>query len=64
MRKATQIRRTSIARPLTIRVRLTADPGVGRTIRVSDVLLQAGGTASGWVPHVTELPWTAGIVGG
>lgn len=52
-------------RPLTIRVRLRVNsPNAASTATVADVLLQAGGTASGWVPHVSELPWTAGVVGG
>lgn len=49
----------------TVRLRVqvtTAD--VAGVTQVADVLLQAGGTASGWVPHVTEMPWTAGVVGG
>ena len=61
--KVVQIRRQGASRPLTIKVRLIVDPRAGTT-RLTDVLLQAGGTASGWVPHVTEMPWGAGVVGG
>lgn len=64
MQKAVQIRRTQDGRPLTIRIRVAATPGAGRAIVVADVLLQAGGVASGWVPHVTEMPWMAGVLGG
>jgi hypothetical protein len=50
---------------LTLRVRLTVkDLPDGAQVKVADLLLQAGSTATGWVPHVTEMPWTAGIVGG
>lgn len=65
MRKAVQVRpQTATARPVTIRLRLAVSAPAGAAVVVSDVLLQAGGTATGWVPHVTELPWTAGVVGG
>ena len=33
-------------------------------VTVSDLMLQPGRNSSGWLPHVTELPWAAGIVGG
>jgi hypothetical protein len=47
---------------LTIRLTLTTS-GVptSATIQITDVLLQAGDTATGWVAHVTEMPWIAGI---
>ena len=49
---------------LTMTLRLTADSiPTDATIQVTDVLFQAGDTVTGWVPHVTEMPWTAGIVG-
>jgi hypothetical protein len=66
MRKAVHIAPQAAGgrRPLTIRVRLTVTAPSPAGVTVADVLLQAGGTASGWVPHVTEMPWTAGVVGG
>jgi len=48
---------------LRLRVQVTNPDGPGTT-SLADVLVQAGGIASGWVPHVTEMPWTAGVVGG
>lgn len=64
MRKATQFRPESQGRPVTIRVRLQATTPAGARLVVADVLLQAGSTATGWVPNVTEMPWTTGVVGG
>ena len=65
MREAVHIRpgQGSGRRPLTIRVRLSVAAPLGAAVQVADVLLQAGSTASGWVPHVSELPWTVGVVG-
>lgn len=47
-------------RILTMRVRVTATPPSGATLRLTDVLLQAGTVTTGWVAHVTEMPWMAG----
>lgn len=30
-------------------------------VQVTDTLFQPGGSSSGWLPHVTELPWSAGV---
>ena len=60
---AVHVRPQGGRRPLTVRVRLQAEAPAGASVTVADVLLQAGGTASGWVPHVAELPWTSGVVG-
>lgn len=35
------------------------DPGAG--VDVTDVMLQPGATASGWLPHPTELRWSGGV---
>lgn len=35
------------------------NPGDG--LDVTDIMLQPGSGVSGWLPHVTELPWSAGI---
>jgi hypothetical protein len=53
---------TYIKQVLTIRLTLAIN-GVptGANVNINDILLQAGDTATGWTPHVTELPWTAGI---
>ncbi len=65
MRKAVQVRPGAMGRVLKVRIRVSVGlPAGGASVRVADVLLQAGGTATGWVPHVTEMPWTSGVVGG
>lgn len=45
-----------------IRIRITVK-GIPTeaTVAVTDVLFQPGGSSSGWLPHVTELPWSAGV---
>jgi len=65
-RQAVQIRpQTPIgAQVLTIRLRVQTTTTTAGTTGVYDVLLQAGSTATGWVPHVTEMPWTSGINAG
>lgn len=52
--------RREVAR-MTLRLEAT---GAATSVTVTDVMLQPGGAVSGWLPHVTELPWTAGIIGG
>lgn len=48
-----------------IRVRISARGLTGdRSVSITDVMLQPGASVSGWLPHVTELPWAAGLVGG
>lgn len=64
-KKALQVRPgESTKRVLKMRVRIQATHPESGTTLVCDVLVQAGGTATGWVPHVTEMPWTAGVLGG
>lgn len=36
----------------------------GVNVTVADIMLQPGRSASGWLPHVTELPWIAGVISG
>ncbi len=43
---------------ITLRIEVT-DPAAA--VDVTDVMLQPGGSASGWLPHVSELPWSAGV---
>lgn len=50
-------------RTIRVRVRITM-PGSGARMRIADVQLQAGTVATGWSPHVTELPWSQGVVSG
>ena len=56
---------TSGKKVLKIRLRVTNKTApAGTETDVTDLMLQAGATVTGWGPHVTELPWTSGIVGG
>lgn len=66
MRKAVQIRPQEGhgRRPVTLRVRVAVTAPASAQITLADVLLQAGSISTGWVPHTTEMPWTAGVVGG
>ena len=57
MRGTFRVRR-KVAR-MTVRVEST-----GADVTVTDVMVQPGRSVSGWLPHVTELPWAAGVVGG
>lgn len=45
---------------ITLRVSVHGLPE-DTTVSVTDLMLQPGGSSSGWMPHVTELPWSAGI---
>ncbi len=47
---------------IRLRIQTTHENPDGATT-LADIQLQAGGTATGWVPHVTEMPWVAGVVG-
>lgn len=50
---------------LKLRLRITvAGLPAGAAVEITDTMLQAGTIASGWAPHVTELPWTTGVAGG
>ncbi|WP_191621815.1 hypothetical protein [Microbacterium caowuchunii] len=43
---------------VTLRIEIT-DPAAA--LDVTDVMLQPGNAASGFLPHVSELPWSAGV---
>lgn len=43
---------------VTLRLEI-ANPAAA--VDVTDVMLQPGSAASGFLPHVTELPWSAGV---
>lgn len=46
----------------TIKVRLKVRSLPSKaSVKVTDVQVQPGGGVTGWQPHVTELPWSAGI---
>lgn len=54
--------RPSEPKPKIIRLRMTVkNIPVGARADVTDLMLQPGGSVSGWLPHVTELPWSSGI---
>ncbi|MDO4717414.1 MAG: hypothetical protein Q4B08_07600 [Propionibacteriaceae bacterium] len=49
----------------TIRIRIhTTHQHPAGVVRITDTQVQAGSTATGWVPHVTEMPWVVGVRGG
>ncbi|MGO1320399.1 MAG: hypothetical protein ACTII7_07825 [Galactobacter sp.] len=49
-------------RPAKIKLRIEAvGLQAGQTVTLTDVMFQPGGAVSGWLPHVTEMPWAAGI---
>lgn len=45
---------------MTLRVQVRGMPSDG-SVEVTDLMFQPGGSSSGWMPHVTELPWSAGV---
>lgn len=49
-------------KPETIRLRVAVknQPAEAET-RVTDCMLQPGPSTSGWLPHVTEIPWSDGL---
>lgn len=46
---------------IKLRVKVRGLPA-GASVDVTDLMLQPGAAVSGWLPHTTELPWSAGIV--
>ncbi|UVG34587.1 hypothetical protein SEA_CHEETO1_21 [Microbacterium phage Cheeto1] len=59
MRRAIVRNPNSFKQTLTIQVKVTSPGG---DVKITDLILQAGSTGTGWVPNVTEMPWTAGVV--
>lgn len=50
--------------PVLIKIRVAASNlPQEASVKVTDLMLQPGRAVSGWLPHTTELPWAAGIVG-
>ena len=65
MQRRAQLRPTKGGRILKIRLRVTTtDIPVEAGVEITDVMLQPGSIATGWMMHATERPWVAGIVGG
>ncbi|WP_346921688.1 hypothetical protein [Glutamicibacter creatinolyticus] len=49
-------------RPAKIRLRVKVRGlPAGVSVDVTDLMLQPGAAVSGWLPHTTELPWSAGM---
>lgn len=49
-------------RAATIKLRITVRGApADAAVQVTDVMLQPGNVVSAWIPHVTELPWSAGV---
>lgn len=49
-------------RPAKIKIRITSkDAPESAEVVITDLMLQPGGGVSGWQPHVTEMPWAAGV---
>lgn len=59
MRRAVFRNPNSYKQTLTIKVKVTTANG---NVKITDMILQAGTTGTGWVPNVTEMPWTTGVV--
>lgn len=56
--------RTGTGRVVKIKLRITVRSlPLESSVEMTDVMLQPGGNQSGWLPHVTELPWAAGMNG-
>lgn len=56
--------RPGAGRVARVRVRIAIPNGAASSeATVTDLMLQPGGAASGWLPHVSELPWAPGTVG-
>jgi len=45
---------------IKLRVKVRGLPA-GASVDVTDLMLQPGAAVSGWLPHTTELPWSAGM---
>ncbi|AVJ51010.1 hypothetical protein FDJ44_gp19 [Microbacterium phage Pikmin] len=50
---------SSFKQTLTIKVKVSTED---EDVEVTDLILQAGTVGTGWVPNVTEMPWTTGVV--
>ncbi|MHA7227827.1 hypothetical protein [Glutamicibacter soli] len=50
------------ARPAKIKLRIKSSGApASANVEITDVMFQPGAAVSGWLPHVTELPWVAGV---
>lgn len=48
--------------PKMIKIKMTSrSMPAGAEVKITDTMLQPGGSVSGWLPHVTELPWASGL---
>lgn len=62
MKEQASVRANSGGRLAMIRIRIKVENmPEDAEVSVTDVMFQPGGSSSGWIPHVTELPWSAGV---
>lgn len=58
MRRAVFRNPNSFKQTVTIKVKVATSNG---GVKVTDLILQPGTVGTGWVPNVTEMPWTTGV---
>lgn len=62
MKEQASVRANTGGRIAMIRIRIQVNNMPAEAeVSVTDVMFQPGDTSSGWIPHVTELPWSAGV---
>lgn len=50
------------ARPAKIKLRIKSSGApASANVEITDVMFQPGASVSGWLPHVTEMPWVSGV---
>lgn len=50
------------ARPAKMKLRITSSGApASANVEITDVMFQPGAAVSGWLPHVTEMPWISGV---
>lgn len=50
------------SRPAKIKLRIKSSGApASANVEITDVMLQPGASVSGWLPHVTEMPWVSGV---
>lgn len=49
-------------RPAKIKLRVTSSGApASANVEITDLMFQPGPSVSGWLPHVTEMPWVSGV---
>ena len=50
------------ARPAKMKLRITSSGApASANVEITDIMFQPGAAVSGWLPHVTEMPWVSGV---